>query len=242
MSLLDQTAVGSDVPCFIEALVAARPEIKWLKLFRPGHFPPLQDVAGLSPSEHDIIESGLRLRAETGLSFWDSTLLYLSTNVVHSQNVLKHATRHNPQNSNHSIINRAECTDDTFRRLIAGLGKGQILAISSAVGTDNGNQKHIPMLDFHCKETSTNLAVVRTVIRELGLNGFIAASGGSYHFYGLNLVDTDELISILGKSLLFSPIVDHRWVAHQLIERACGLRISPGKSYQFCPRVIDSVL
>jgi hypothetical protein len=46
---------------------------------------------------------------------------------------------------------------------------------------------------------------------------------------------------MLARALLLAPIIDRAWVAHQLIERACGLRISPGKTYAQPPIVIDQV-
>jgi hypothetical protein len=49
------------------------------------------------------------------------------------------------------------------------------------------------------------------------------------------------LLTMLAKALLFAPIIDRAWVAHQMIERACGLRISPGKTYSQGPIVVDEV-
>jgi hypothetical protein len=101
----------------------------------------------------------------------------------------------------------------------------------------NVTEVHLPMLDFHCAESPESDPLVRAVLRELRLNGYIAKSGRSYHFYAADLVDEPTLINILGRSLLFSPIVDRAWIAHQELERACGLRISPGKHYQQCPEI-----
>jgi hypothetical protein len=82
---------------------------------------------------------------------------------------------------------------------------------------------------------------VKAVARSLGLHGYIAHSGKSYHFYGSDLMEGDHLMRMLAKALLFAPIVDRAWVAHQLVEKACGLRISPGKTYTQSPVVIDQV-
>jgi hypothetical protein len=235
------SVIGCDAPQLIEFLVAENSEIKSIKLFRPKAFPPAQDVPTIPAGERHAIQEGLRLRDSLGLSFWDSTLLFISTHPVAAGNLLEIATRHNPQNADFIMIPRSECREDNFRETISRLTNGQILAISSAVATFDGVVRHVPMLDFHCKESPANLNTVKVILRELRLNGYIAMSGGSYHFYGRKLIDEQQLILILARALLFSPVVDHRWIGHQLIERACGLRISPGKEYAKCPQIIAEV-
>ena len=241
MTKQNRSRIGFDAPRLIELLVGEIPEIESIKLFRPKYFPLLQESSGISHSERLIIEEGLKLRDDLGLSFWDSILLHLSTHAERADNVLKLATRHNPQDLDCTVVPRADCKEANLRNFIAQLIGGQILAISSSVQTNSRLVRHLPMIDFHCRESDTNLNTVKTVINELGLTGFIAVSGGSYHFYGRSLVDEQALMTILGRSLLFSPIVDHRWIAHQLLERACGLRISPGKQYKSCPEVIAEI-
>jgi hypothetical protein len=236
-----KSVIGCDAPQLIEFLVAENSEITSVKLFRPKFFPPAQDVPSILGAERHAIQEGLHLRDQLGLSFWDSTLLYISTHSVVAENLLQIATRHNPQDADFTVIPRSDCSEGNFRNAISRLDNGQILAISSAVGTSDGVVRHLPMLDFHCKESLTNLKAIETILRELDLNGYIAMSGGSYHFYGRQLVDEQGLILLLARALLFSPIVDHRWIAHQLIEHACGLRISPGKEYTKCPQVIAEI-
>jgi hypothetical protein len=60
----------------------------------------------------------------------------------------------------------------------------------------------------------------------LGLRGLLFESGRSFHFYGADPVTLPDLVSILGRAQLLSPIVDSRWVSHQLIDGRCALRIS----------------
>jgi hypothetical protein len=234
-------SIGIDAPQLIESLVNENRAISSVKLFRPKQFPPVQENPIITIPDQMIIKEGLKLRAGLGLSFWDSILLHASTHDELAHNFIKLATRHNPQNQNYMMVQRSDCTEINFRNLIAELPNGEILAVSSLVGTNDHHIRHVPMLDFHCRESNSNLSLVKNIVSELGLTGFIAKSGGSYHFYGRTLVSEEALITILSRSLLFSPIVDHRWVAHQLVERACGLRISPGKEYSTCPEVIAEI-
>jgi hypothetical protein len=55
---------------------------------------------------------------------------------------------------------------------------------------------------------------------------------------GWDLLPDESLVRFLGKVLLFAPIVDRAWVAHQLIEGACALRISSRAGYGGPPRLV----
>jgi hypothetical protein len=116
-----------------------------------------------------------------------------------------------------------------------------MLAASSRVECAGKEDMHIPMLDFHCDVSAANDRRVRFITIALGLHGYIVHSGRSYHVYGSKLIATEELVTLLSSALLFSPIIDRAWIAHQIIERACGLRISPGKTYPHPPLVVDEV-
>ena len=68
--------------------------------------------------------------------------------------------------------------------------------------------------------------------------GALLSSGKSYHFYGANLLTDEDLRIFLGRALLFAPITDKTWIAHQLIEGSCALRISSRKDYGGPPKII----
>src|SRR5215470_17036185 len=101
-------------------------------------------------------------------------------------------------------VARVDCTEARLRSLIEDLPAGRVLALSSQVLLGNGTIGHLPMLDFHCHESLENDILVRNVLHELGLNGYVAKSGKSYHFYANSLVDETTLLYTLGRSLLFS--------------------------------------
>jgi hypothetical protein len=241
MSKPNISLIGYDMPRFVEVLVQSLPEIASIKLFRPPLSWPIQDDPCITTVEQALIAHALEIREALALPFWDSLLLYISTHPVDAPNLLKRATLHNSQDSDFSLVYRNDCTQARLREFIELLPVGRILAMSSKVSTSLGEPLHLPMLDFHCQVSPANDGVVKAIITDIGLRGYIAKSGRSYHFYGRTLVDEQSLITILGKSLLFCPIIDRAWIAHQLLERACGLRISPGKDYQNCPEIILEV-
>jgi len=113
---------------------------------------------------------------------------------------------------------------------------------SSAVALSSGPSMHIPLIDFHCpfgRENEELSACASKLLDPKG--GYLLSSGQSYHFYGKSLLNEDELPAFLGRALLLSPIVDRSWVAHQLIEGACGLRISARLPNGDVPRLVREV-
>jgi hypothetical protein len=98
------------------------------------------------------------------------------------------------------------------------------------------------MLDFRIRPSDENEELAIKVLARLGTPGTLVNSGNSYHFYGDRLLRGGAALSrFLGGASLFSPFVDQRWVAHQLIEGACALRVSPGKSFAAPPLVVRRV-
>ncbi len=79
-----------------------------------------------------------------------------------------------------------------------------------------------------------------TVLKVLGLSGFVLLSAKSYHFYGGELMEEVDLCRFLGKAFLFTPIVDRAWIAHQLMASACAPRVSQRPQYG-APKVVARV-
>lgn len=241
MSKDSELVVGSEAPRLIEFLIERIPEVTSIRFFRPPAIRPIQQDPSISDQSHALIEHALTIRESTKLPFWDSLLLHLSNHPMQVDDVLERATLHNRQDLDSFYLRRNECTEARIVEIIKELSQGQILAFSSKVLIPSGEHRHLPMLDFHCHACSENDRLVRSVVTKIGISGYVARSGRSYHFYGRSLIDEQSLITMLGRALLFCPIIDRAWIAHQLIERACGLRVSPGKEYTRSPKVIYEV-
>jgi hypothetical protein len=93
------------------------------------------------------------------------------------------------------------------------------------VGTKAGLSWHLPMLDMGAP-VGTGAPACVDALAALGLSGQLYESGRSYHFIANRPVSPDEFRALLARAQLLSPIVDARWVAHQLIDGRAGLRIS----------------
>ena len=227
-------------PELIVDILRRQPSISAIHIFYPTLSAPIQQMPGLTADELDIISQSLELRSQTDFPFWDCLFQVAAQSVAHMPNLLRTAKRHNAQSATLDRVARSDVLSAALDLKIQKLEAGEVLAISSKVECA-GNLLHLPMLDFHCKRTLANDARVKQILSLLDLKGYILSSGQSYHFYGIELVDTDTLITMLARALLFVPMIDRAWIAHQLIERACGLRISSGKSYIMPPTVVDVV-
>jgi hypothetical protein len=139
--------------------------------------------------------------------------------------VLEQALFHNGPPLRVFTLTRQEWPGD-LRSLLNKIANG-MLVLSSSVRLFGPSQAHIPMIDFRCPATTKNRELAIRACRLLDrAGGYLLESGHSYHFYGKSLLTPNELLALLGRMLLLSPIIDRAWIAHQLIEGACGLRIS----------------
>ncbi|MGN7190480.1 primase 1D-like protein [Curtobacterium sp. SAFR-003] len=196
------------------------------------------DPEGRSDS---IFTEALKLRAATGLPFWDAVFLTGETRpdgipadivdgaLLHqSLRVTAHRDVPIDQKAHARMLERSQTHE-------------AIVALSSEVRLTSGEIRHLPMIDFASKSRRPGSAQsVITAARRLGIPGFVMESGRSYHFYGAVLLTQDELRRHLSRTLLLAPVTDARWIAHQLLDGMCSLRISPNANGDV-PTVVASV-
>lgn len=195
-----------------------------IEFFLFHHFPKqklLQNQVNFGDTENIQFEKAMLIRSQYHLPFWDSMMLTYFNRENTSNQILKCAL-------NHNSIEDAFWSND-FTILNSKLNDN--IALNSKVKLGTGEERHLPLLDFHIPISNENEKIVLEVIKLLGfLDGYILKSGESYHFIGVSLIDDSELVRLLSKALFFSPIIDRAWIAHQLIERSASLRIS----YKHC--------
>lgn len=224
----------------IGALLEAHQEIESVRVFQPQRAPLAQERLTLDETIRAVLAEGMRIREAHGFSFWDAVLAAsLKASPEVATELLRQASYHNPPPELVQWIERREwCAQAS--RAIEELQAGRLLAVSSKVRLRQGGSLHIPMVDFHCPAPRhTELAVA--VCRLLGGGGYLLHSGNSYHFYGKHLLDDGGLRAFLGRCLLLSPLVDRPWIAHQLMEGCCGLRISPKPGTGHIPVVVREI-
>ena len=215
-----------DVIDLIIRIVSAHPEIDVVFLGQPHINVPLLSRSDLLPSERDLIRTAWQQCSESGLPLWDSVMLRLTHSDQISGTILSQAMVHHGISKTQFSV-KSEAFTRKIRELSESVPPGQMLAMCSEVQLKNGSIKHIPMIDFRCPVSPHCLQLVRKIAKLFDVGkGFIVETDRSYHFYGAELLTGQEWSQLLGRALQFSPIVDRAWIAHQLIDLCCNLRIA----------------
>ena len=222
-------------------LLAKHRDVRSFCLFEAPLTPPLQERYPLARHDWEPVEHGLRLREATHMPFWDAVMLSCFDASETPANLLQAALYHQRSALKTWRMGDNGICESCLRDSARNVAAGHIVALCSALAMNDGSIKHIPMLDFHCPNNPENLALVMSVVHKLDIPGHILCSGKSYHFYGDDLLLQNELTVFLGRALLFSPIVDRAWIAHQMIENACALRVSPRPEYGGTPYIVAYV-
>lgn len=231
-----------DACAVIVEIVSEHADIAGIRAFEVQAAPLLQERLIPSSDEANVIEAALRLKARYNMPFWEGVLLSCFNAQQPPSRLLRAATYHNPSTRDPIFIARDVLTVDYLQNLVRESIDDRVLVISSMIDLRDGSQRHLPMLDFHCPASPENLELTCAVVQELSIgDGFVLESGDSYHFYGERVLDESEMIRFLGRALLFAPIIDRAWIAHQLIESACALRISPRAENARAPYVVAKI-
>lgn len=191
----------------------------------------IQDRIALEERETAHIGKALNIREELKLPFWDCVMLSTFNNPDFSKKILDAALCH--RECTNLIVLKND--NSLFQHLVQLKEEGY--AWNSLVKLKNGERRHFPMLDFHIPVSNDNLNVVKTVLKKLGLKEcMVLNSGESYHAISTNYTDEEQMMNILQRALFFSPIIDRLWIAHQMLNKSCSLRI--GKKHGLVPEVV----
>ncbi len=197
--------------------------------------PMLQNRTEKDKLSEAQVKMALKIRKQLTLPFWESVCLTFFSRETYSPALLKSILFHN-ENLKAKKLDIGKWPDEKKR--ISTLKAN--CAVLSEVVTAKGKKMHIPMLDFHCPNNKFNEKLACEVIRNIYTGkGYLLESGDSYHFYGEKLLTKNQLIMFLGKALQYSPIIDKMWLAHQLRELKCALRVS--KKHNVFPFLVQSI-
>lgn len=239
MTYLEAMTPGhSDAYDVFVAVLRANPTITSFTLFTPRLAPLLLQRAELSSEELEVVQQAQSLKASTSLPFWDAVMAASMHVAVPTVGILRAATYHNAIGDNMQTLSTSALALTQLRAIETSLTSDKVLAVASKVKCADGTIRHIPLIDFHCPDNPITRGLVVELLNVLGLRGYLLASGKSFHFYGVDLFAENEFASFMGRILLFSPIVDRAWIAHQLIEGQAALRLSSRPGYGTSPKLV----
>ena len=187
-------------------------------------------VAGAGASEL-LIEQARAIRSAEGIPFWHALFMAgeLSSSGVPAD-ILRSAMYHQDAAQQETL--EIVTSDDTpvklaeLARRSPAQGRDSI-ALQSRVTLANGEDRYVPMLDFTSKAIRPGSAsTVRAAVEVLDTAGILCSSARSFHFYGRPLVTREEQLDFWARALLLTPIVDERWIAHQIRGQVGALRFS----------------
>jgi len=193
----------------------------------------IQDELALTDATSHFVNSALKIREKYCLPFWDSLMLSFFDKKNVPEELLKRALLHNKN------INKKRISNIDIIRNIFDNNPCDNISLNSEILLKNGDIKHFFLIDFHIRQSENNLDTISKVIRLLQLTGYILDSGQSYHFISDRIYDFDDVLDLLAKSLLYSPLIDRAWVAHQIMERSCSLRV--GSKHKKRPYFIKKI-
>lgn len=194
----------------------------------------VQDALAATDVNQEQIAAALLIRSNHKFSFWDALCSVFIDNTAYSRALLEKVVHHN---CNTEVL-PVKSVDFLSGNMC--LVEDKQYAVTSKVIMDDGRTCHIPMVDFHCGVNDSNERLVTDVVKELDVGrGYILNSGKSYHFIGTSLVELGGLGGFMGRMIMFNPIIDKAWVAHQLIEGYCALRITERNT--LLPEVVEEV-
>jgi len=163
-----------------------------------------------------------------GFGFWEFVLAEsASTDSETRLGLINGALRHNSDEAIRVRLEREVFIDRLGAGEYENLPPRDLVSFYSPVQVaGDERQLHLPLLDLGVKLGLDGQSATIDAMNALALSGLLFESGRSYHFYGAQPVPLSELVAVLARAQLLSPLVDSRWVSHQLIDGRCGLRIS----------------
>ena len=213
----------------LKRIVYANKIIENLSFYEFGKYELVQNRIKFIKPLDVIFDSALALRDTYNLPFWDSFNLSLFNKSFENYNFLKEINFHN------NPIKKIQIKRDDF--LKSNIDFHNYTTICSLVNSESDH--HIPLFDFHIPPSNNNQKLCVNIIKHLELTGYLLDSGKSYHFIGNKIISYKDLQEILFNALLFAPIIDKSWIAHQLIQKYCCLRVS--KKYERLPILVDEI-
>jgi hypothetical protein len=225
--MIDNLKIGDSTISVITYILKRNPHVKSVLI---SEFPlnrVLQERIAIDETIATILDQSLKIRKKYNLPFWESLSLSMFDKDFQKDELFKEILFHNGSIKK-KAINRSDIED---LKDIVDKESSSMFTINSLVRCEENKKMHIPMIDFHIPMSKNNLEITKEVILSMNQSGFILESGKSYHFFGNNLLTNSELEKFLYHVLLFSPITDKNWIAHQLIEKSCNLRFNKKNGY-----------
>ena len=231
----EERFIGARAGVVYRSLILAHEEVRLARIRSYQAPPSLQERLPMTESVQALVDVAMDRRTRAEVSFWQAMMLtILDSGVVHDA-VLDAALYHQGAGVSDELarndLERGELE-------VRSCGRNGIVSLDSLVVLKE-ECLHLAFMDFRVSPSDANTKIVNAVCRRLMPDGFVSLiATRSYHACGVVLQRPNERIEFLARSLLFSPIVDDRYVAHQLMQPSSSLRVSAPTENGSSPRVV----
>lgn len=116
---------------------------------------------------------------------------------------------------------------------LPGLPRHHVWSFSSRVQCADGQDRHIPMMNFHPEPMVTLADLKKALLHIVGQKeGALLQSGRYYHYYGHFLLTQEAWQQFLGAFLMPCVLVSPRYIGHRLQAGYCTLRLTSDDLYK----------
>ena len=179
-----------------------------------------------APETERIFQQARDLRARHGIPFWDAVILEAMAAGPIEEFILEGVVYHQNMGGSLLEVPRSDVLGPGIAASVEKAGIPYPWAVLSRVRVEGGEDYHFPMLDIRCSISEANLvSLERLADRLFDCPWALIESECSYHLIGASLLTEREFTKFFGKAILFGPLVDRNYIAHQLINGCAALRI-----------------
>ncbi len=233
------TLLGKPAPIFYTDVVELLPAVQEISIAKYTPPPPIQRRATLSDQEILLVNSAAKVRASSSFSFLQ-ILMKMCTEATHPvEGILDSINYHQKHPLERSWVCRESVLNGTLIRLCANAASNEPLAFFSRVKVGSTEFYSLPLLDMRIPKSPRSLNIITSIAnRLLGTRFAILETHKSYHLIGIALLKDIEINNFLAHALLYSPITDHAYIAHQLLEGESSLRLTAHFEDALSPTVV----
>lgn len=231
--------LGKPAPELYTGLVALLPAVQEVAIAEYTPPPPIQQRASLSEQEKRLVVAAAEARVNLWFSYLE-IVLEMSAKADHPvEGILNSIDYHQEHTSGRTWLSREDVLSGQLIQTCASASQAEPLAFFSKVKADSHGGKNVPLLDLRIEKSPQSLSMVASIARHLlGTPFAILETARSYHLVGFTLMTENEANRFLARAILFSPITDHAYIAHQLLEGESALRLSGRGEMGDVPMVI----
>jgi len=230
--------IGKEAAEAFTELILSHKYINKVKICHYKAPPRLQERIRMDKTEKKLVKIALKIREDVRIPFWESLFIACLKEKKYTNNLFDVALFHHGIGSIYKM-SRKSIKKGKLIKFVKEKSESSSLGFVSEVELKSGDYKHFVFLDFHCEVSLYNNKLVSKICNRLFPKGYILLdSGDSYHAWSACLVTNSERIKILGRTLLYMPIVDGIYIAHQIMQDMSSIRISIGGQRRCVPKVI----